>query len=343
MADIFDLITAFLNKNKEILATIAAIVTGIVWLARKFFGSREASVPPTSTTASSDTGNIAQGNTNSTVIMGNKIDQRGQQVEVQNNAEIINIIGVPFEQYKAELAEKKEKISQLLKNAELSDKDKTDLKIKLVAIEKLRIDEKASYQAHIKDLQERIARLDQLAGQVPDKLIEGARQALIKDDKTQGEKLFKQVREQAASVIKTTAEAEYQLGKLAEDEINYREAYQYYQRAAQLAPDNTIYLNQAGVVAQTLGQYQKAIGYLELALASDLKTFGEDHPAVATLRNNLGQGWHSLGQTQKAIEYYELALATLKRKLGAEHPDTKTVAENLESAKAAFLAVEATE
>lgn len=50
MADIFDLITAFLNKNKEILATIAAIVTGIVWLFCEFFGSREVSAPPTSTT-----------------------------------------------------------------------------------------------------------------------------------------------------------------------------------------------------------------------------------------------------------------------------------------------------
>ena len=320
MADIFDLITAFLNKNKEILATVGMIVAGIVWLARKFFGSRKASVPPTSTTASSDTGNIAQGNTNSTIS-----------------------IGASFEQYKADLAEKEKEIRELSVNAALSDRDKTDLEKELAAIEKLRVDEKGSYQAHIKDLQERIARLDQLVGQVPDKLIEDARQALIKDDKTQAEKLFKQVTEQAASPIKAAAEAEYQLGKLAEDEINYRKAYQHYQRAAQLAPDNTIYLNQAGVVAQTLGQYQKAIGYLELALASDLTTFGEDHLTVARDRNNLGLAWKSLGEAQKAIEYYELALATLKKKLGAEHPNTKTTAKNLESAKAAFLTAEATE
>ena len=58
------------------------------------------------------------------------------------------------------------------------------------------------------------------------------------------------------------------------------------------------------------GDYDKAIEYYEQALASDLKTFGPDHPNVATDRNNLGVAWDSKGDYDKAIEYYEQALAS---------------------------------
>ena len=77
------------------------------------------------------------------------------------------------------------------------------------------------------------------------------------------------------------------------------------------------------------------IEYFELALASDLKTYDEDHPEVAIDRNNLGSAWDSLGQYHKAIEYYELALATFEKVLGEDHPSTKTVGGNLALARAA--------
>ena len=43
------------------------------------------------------------------------------------------------------------------------------------------------------------------------------------------------------------------------------------------------------------GEYGKAIEYYEKALKSDLKTFGEDHPNVATSWNNLGVAWQAKG------------------------------------------------
>ena len=91
--------------------------------------------------------------------------------------------------------------------------------------------------------------------------------------------------------------------------------------------------NNLGVAWKSLGQYQKAIDYYELALASDLKTYGENHPDVARDHNNLGSAWVSLGQYQKAIDYYELALTTLEKILGLDHPNTKTVANNLAETK----------
>ncbi|HRB98406.1 MAG TPA: tetratricopeptide repeat protein [Nitrosomonas sp.] len=103
----------------------------------------------------------------------------------------------------------------------------------------------------------------------------------------------------------------------------------------QLVP-RLVYQNMLGRVYSDIAQYQKAIEYYELALASDLKTYGEDHPMVAIRRNNLGKAWNSLGQHQKAIGYYELALPTLIDKLGPDHPNSVLGSNNLEVAREAL-------
>ncbi|MCB2263243.1 MAG: tetratricopeptide repeat protein [Candidatus Thiosymbion ectosymbiont of Robbea hypermnestra] len=93
--------------------------------------------------------------------------------------------------------------------------------------------------------------------------------------------------------------------------------------------------NNLGEAWRVLGEYDKAIGYLEQALASDLETYGADHPAVARDRNNLGLAWDALGDYHKAIGYYEQALAICERKLGSEHPYTRITRKNLAAARAA--------
>ena len=89
-------------------------------------------------------------------------------------------------------------------------------------------------------------------------------------------------------------------------------------RAAELAPDNPLYLNQAGLMAQTLGNYDTAIEYYEKSLDSNLKILGPDHPEVATRWNNLGTAWQAKDEFGKAREYYNKALAIVK-KAGLEH------------------------
>ncbi|VAW62037.1 hypothetical protein MNBD_GAMMA11-3314 [hydrothermal vent metagenome] len=123
-------------------------------------------------------------------------------------------------------------------------------------------------------------------------------------------------------------------GKIAHERIDYSSAYRHFIRAAQLAPDNPLYLSEAGSAAQRIAKYNEAIKLYETALASILKTYGEDHPAVATSRNNLGGAWSSLGEYKKAIGYYELALAAFKKRLGDNHPDTQIVANNLKYTRA---------
>lgn len=147
-----------------------------------------------------------------------KFDQRNQRVGTQYNADIIDV-GVPFEQYKADLSEREKEIRQLLVNAALDERAKAELNRQLTQVERLRLDERASYEAHAKDLQERIDRLDQFSGQVPDKLLGEARQALASGDNAKADQLFTQVEEQANPHIAAAAEAAYQRGKLSEDAI----------------------------------------------------------------------------------------------------------------------------
>jgi tetratricopeptide (TPR) repeat protein len=68
---------------------------------------------------------------------------------------------------------------------------------------------------------------------------------------------------------------------------------------------------------------------LKLALKSDLKTYGEDHPAVARDRNNLGGAWRALGEYDKAIKYLELALKSTLNTYGEDHLNVAICRNNL--------------
>ncbi len=85
-------------------------------------------------------------------------------------------------------------------------------------------------------------------------------------------------------------------------------------------------------------QYDKAMGYFEKALKSNLKTLGEDHPKVANSWNSLGSTWYAKGEYDKAIEYFEKALSVFRARLGNDHPHTKSVETNLSLTKKEKLA-----
>ncbi len=154
--------------------------------------------------------------------------------------------------------------------------------------------------------------------------------ALIADGKLEAaEQLVDQNSQQLADQGKKLAARHYQRGRVKELRIKYDEARVSFEKAAILQPNNTQYLNAAGSIYHDLGKYHKAIEYYELALASDLKTFGEHHPQVAIYRNNLGMAWQSLGEYKRAIEYYELALASGLKTYGEDHPQVAIRRNNL--------------
>jgi tetratricopeptide (TPR) repeat protein len=100
-----------------------------------------------------------------------------------------------------------------------------------------------------------------------------------------------------------------------------------------LNPKNSRYLNELGVIFNTLGEFQEAVDYHEKALAIDTEIYGDRHPKVAVYLNNLGLAWKALGKYQKAMDYYKRAESIFKIKLGEDHPYTKSVREHIESMK----------
>ena len=138
--------------------------------------------------------------------------------------------------------------------------------------------------------------------------------------------------EVVASASQKAAEASYQLGLLAKDRIDFEAAWQAFTRAVQLASDNSLYLNEAGFMAQTLGHYDQAVKYYEKSLAITLKIYGPERPEVASNWINLGAAWDDKGEYDKAIEYYEKALASDLKTFGPEHPNVARNWNNLGTA-----------
>jgi len=274
-------------------------------------------------------GGVVQQGTQGSPVTHTGFGDISQGVQHKGKGNIHIRIGITLEEYEAGLERREQEVTEKLKRAHAQDrqvleKERAEIKRRLA-------DTHASYRSSVEELEERIAQLESIRDQVPDALLDRARDALAQGDRSQADELFAQVEEQS---VQAAAEAAYQRSRIALDEIRYREADAHARRAARLAPENSLYLAGAGELAQILGDYSAARDYFEQALASVLKTYGEDHPHVAVTRNNLGSAWQALGEYQKAIGYFEQALAVFERKLGPEHPYTRGVRGNLATARA---------
>ncbi len=71
---------------------------------------------------------------------------------------------------------------------------------------------------------------------------------------------------------------------------------------------------------QDLGDLAGARAAYERALAIDEKSFGPDHPDVATVVNNLGSVLQDLGDLAGARAAFERALAIDEKSFGPDHP-----------------------
>ena len=88
-------------------------------------------------------------------------------------------------------------------------------------------------------------------------------------------------------------------------------------------------LNAQVVTLYQQGRYVEAIEVAEEALEVTKKTFGPDHPQVATSLNNLALLYDAQGRYAEAEPLYKRALAIRKKVLGPEHPQVATSLNNL--------------
>ena len=217
-------------------------------------------------------------------------------------------VGITHEQYKQDLEEKQGRIETLLIDQALSKRDIQDLTKQLAEVKTQLSDPHASYETHVKNLEQRIEELTDQQGIIPKVLLDEAIAALKAGDQNKADATLAKVEESAQSYIEAAAEAAYQRAHIANDQIEYRLAFAHAKRATQLRPDIGRYANYAGEKSANLAEFDKAIGYYEQALKSDLATFGEDHPTVAIVRNNLGLAWNLKGEFDKGMGYCEQAL-----------------------------------
>ena len=70
------------------------------------------------------------------------------------------------------------------------------------------------------------------------------------------------------------------------------------------------------------GRYAEAIPYAEKVLIIYEKGLGPEHPAIATLLDNLASFHSNMGTYEKAEPFYRRSLAIREKVLGPEHPDT---------------------
>jgi tetratricopeptide (TPR) repeat protein len=237
--------------------------------------------------------------------------------------------GITLKEHEESLKRRESEILEEQKKVSAQDQER----IQILELELSKVREKLdNSEQDLENTQKLLAETEKALERQPDlepEQLENARAALETGNTENAEALFQQVLDTQKSNMDRAAEAAYQLGQLAENKIDYLKAVKYYERAAQLQPDNGEFLNQYGLILHTLGQYDQAIEYYEKALASDLETFGEAHPNVARLWNNLGLAWDSKGEYDQAIEYFEKALASFQ-KAGLAH-NAEVVQGNIEN------------
>ena len=167
----------------------------------------------------------------------------------------------------------------------------------------------------------------QLVGQrESDQFKAQALEAVEKGDYIEAENLLQ---ESAKDRIAATASTFYELAKIKNLQLQYREAFDYYELAAKIEPNDSLYLNDAGRMANQLGYADKAIAYYEKSLPLAIAEYGEWHPNIATGYNNLGLAYDSKGEYARAIAFYEQGLAIGKEFYGERHPDIATWHNNL--------------
>ena len=88
-------------------------------------------------------------------------------------------------------------------------------------------------------------------------------------------------------------------------------------------------LNEMGIYLREIGLYHESRDYRQLALDTDLKILGPDHPSVATSRSNLATLLQDLGDLPAARHQIELALNAGLKTLRPDHPEIAIRRSNL--------------
>jgi tetratricopeptide (TPR) repeat protein len=242
---------------------------------------------------------------------------------VQLPAEVLTLVRL--------LGEKEERIKEL-EGLLQATSGNTEVQQLTTEIDAIRAQLTQSEELHQQQAADKAALEQQLASQKDnDQLKAQALEALEKGDYAAAETLL---RESANDSITDAAATFYELGKLKRLQLQYRAAFEYYELAATIKSNKSLYLHDAGSIAWQLGYFDRAICYYEKSLALEIASYGLRHPEIATLYCNIGLAYAGKGWYEKAIDQYKQALSIDYEYYGERHP---VIAINYNNLGAAYL------
>jgi tetratricopeptide (TPR) repeat protein len=130
----------------------------------------------------------------------------------------------------------------------------------------------------------------------------------------------------STSVQQTVILGATELLKTGDDALTFQryrrdaDSFVHLVAASANTPANARFMTVCGKGLRQLGELVAARQLFEQVLASALKTYGEDHPAVARRRNNLASVLQDLGELAGARQLFEQALTSDLKTYGEDHP-----------------------
>jgi tetratricopeptide (TPR) repeat protein len=114
------------------------------------------------------------------------------------------------------------------------------------------------------------------------------------------------------------------LGTAQYQQARYLEASHSFRKALALRDNDAVVLRLLGDSLRKLAQWAEAEPLIRRALAIDVKSFGPDHPNVATDLNSLALLLQATNRLAEAEPLMRSALAIDEKRLGPDHPNVAT-------------------
>ncbi len=128
--------------------------------------------------------------------------------------------------------------------------------------------------------------------------------------------------------------AEHDKANVAMMKNDNETAYLHLQKAVELDPTNSAFLNSAAYMAMQAEDFDKSITYLNMALELDKVKFGENHMNVASVLNNIASVYSKMGDSDNAVSHYQQAYDMVVASLGDTHPQADIIKRLLDEEKA---------
>ena len=166
---------------------------------------------------------------------------------------------------------------------------------------------------------------------IADERFAAAEAALDRGETGAAKAILREIKSLASdqAAIERQAKASYELGKIAENEIDYRAAKDHFIRAAQLVPENEDYLFEAQSLANSAGDYGLALRYAQDYFILIKQRHSEVSEEFGKAANALAVSLYHLGRYDEAGPLYRSALEVNLRVFGEKHSSTARSHNNL--------------